>query len=260
MSPPQAAGRAVRHRNRHQQYDNRRRRLAILAVIALVALFTLLVTAFGGGDRPSAAAAMPSSASRLLPAGPPRLQVVSRIGALDLQLPVNQSRVTAIGYFGGSDGALALVPVGTQANQGLLKRLVHKVIGGGTGTLRWYQLSGGGGPPTSALDVGAASGTDVYAPIDGTIVGISKVVLNGRVYGRRIDIQPRLAPSLVVSVSRLRPDPSLVVGGTVTRAGSRLGQVLDLSRVEKQTLARYTNDAGNHVLLEVRPAATLRIR
>ena len=69
-----------------------------------------------------------------------------------------------------------------------------------------------------------------------------------------------MSPSLVVSVSRLRPDPSLVVGGMVTRAGSRLGQVLDLSRVERQTLARYTNDAGNHVLLEVRPAATLRVR
>ena len=48
----------------------------------------------------------------------------------------------------------------------------------------------GTGRRTSALDVGAPPRTDVYAPVDGTIVGISKVVLNGRVYGRRIDIQP----------------------------------------------------------------------
>ena len=33
--------------------------------------------------------------------------------------------------------------------------------------------------------------------------------------------------------------------------------MLDLSKVEKQALARYTNDEGNHVLLEVHPAATL---
>jgi hypothetical protein len=33
--------------------------------------------------------------------------------------------------------------------------------------------------------------------------------------------------------------------------------VLDLSHVEQQVLARYTNDEGNHVLLEVHPAATL---
>ena len=43
----------------------------------------------------------------------------------------------------------------------------------------------------------------------------------------------------------------------MTAAGSKLGQVLDLSKVEKQALARYTNDEGNHVLLEVHPAATL---
>ena len=87
--------------------------------------------------------------------------------------------------------------------------------------------------------------------------GISKVILNGRVFGRRIDIQPTRAPSLVVSVSRLTPDPSLKVGATVTARGSKLGQVIDLSGVEKQALAQYTNDEGNHVLLEVHPAATL---
>jgi hypothetical protein len=46
----------------------------------------------------------------------------------------------------------------------------------------------------------------------------------------------------------------------VTAAASRLGEVVDFSRVEQQMLARYTNDEGNHVLLEVRPAATLRVR
>ena len=30
---------------------------------------------------------------------------------------------------------------------------------------------------------------------------------------------------------------------------------IDLSGVEKQSLARYTNDAGNHVLIEVHAAA-----
>ena len=84
--------------------------------------------------------------------------MISRIGPLHLQLPVNQSRVTAIGYAGGADGALALIPIGSQANEGLLKRLWHAVVGGGGGAPRWYQLPGGAGPPTSALDVGAPSG------------------------------------------------------------------------------------------------------
>jgi hypothetical protein len=33
--------------------------------------------------------------------------------------------------------------------------------------------------------------------------------------------------------------------------------VADLATVEKQALARYTNDAGNHVTLELRAAPVL---
>jgi len=217
------------------------------------------VTAFGGSEHPAVSPSAPASAVRLLPAGPPTPQVIARVGTLHLELPVNMTRVTAIGYAGGTEGALALAPVGGQANEGLIKRLFHGVIGGGGGSPRWYQLPGGTGPSTSGLDVGAAPGTDVYSPVDGTVVGIVNVVLDGRLHGRRIDIQPSGAPSLVVSISGLRPDPSLAVGSTVTASGSKLGQLLDLSRVEKQVLARYTNDAGNHVLIEVHPAAILQV-
>jgi hypothetical protein len=227
-------------------------------VIAFVAVSMLLVTAFGGSDHPAVALSAPASATRLLPVGPPRPQVIARVGPLALQLPVNKIRVTAIGYAAGSDGALTLSPVGGQANEGLIKRLFHAVIGGGGGSPRWYLLSGGSGRSTSALDVGAPPGTDVYSPVDGTIVGIENVILNGSRHGQRIDIQPSGAPSLVVSVSQLRADPSLVVGGTVTAAASKLGRVLDLSQVERQALARYTNDAGNHALVEVHPTATLQ--
>ena len=259
MSAP-VKGHAVRSRQQRQLREARRRRLAVVVAIALVGIVTLVVTAFGGGDHPVSTHPPPASASRLLPAGPPSLQVIARIGALHLALPINQSRVTAIGYHGASDGALALTPLGTQANEGLLKRLLHKVVGGGTGKPRWYLLAGGQGPSTSALDVGAAPGTDVYAPVNGTIVGIGNITLDGQVVGEQVEIQPDSAPSLVVSVSRIAVDPSLVVGGTVTTDGSKLGQVIDLSKLERQALARYTNDAGNHVLVEVSQAATLDVR
>ena len=78
-------------------------------------------------------------------------------------------------------------------------------------------------------------------------------------YGQRIDIQPTYAPSLVVSVSDLAADPSISVGAAVTAGSSKLGELLDLSRFETQSLARYTNDEGNHVLIEVHPAATLAV-
>jgi hypothetical protein len=35
--------------------------------------------------------------------------------------------------------------------------------------------------------------------------------------------------------------------------------VIDLTGVERQALARYTNDAGNHVAIEVRPASTVAL-
>jgi hypothetical protein len=230
----------------------------VLIVVVSIAIVILLLSAFGGSDR-VLQAPTPASAARLLPAGPPQPQIIARLGSLHLQLPVSQSRVTAIGYQGGSEGALALSPLGTQANQGLLRRVVHSIVGGSSGRPRWYQLPGGVGPGTSAIDIGAAPDTDVYSPVDGTIVAIDDVILNGSNYGSRIDIQPVSTPSVVVSVSHVRVDPSLAVGSPVTSAGSRLGSVIDFSRVEHQALARYTNDSGNHVAIEVHTSATLSL-
>jgi hypothetical protein len=258
MSPPRAHRRAVRPKR--PSHGIRRRRLAVLVVVTAVAAGVLLVTAFGGGDHPAVSLTAPASASRLLPAGPPELQAVAKLGSLTIELPVNQRRITAIGYHAAADGALELAPLGSQANQGLVRRVVHAIFGGGSGWPHWYLLSGSQGTGTSALDVGAQPGTDVYAPVAGTIVGIEKVILDGKVHGQRIDIQPTDAPSLVVSVANIAADPSLTVGAAVRAGASKLGELLDLSHIETQTLARYTNDAGNHVLVEVHPAATLAIR
>jgi hypothetical protein len=258
MSPPVNHRRPRATHRRHLERERRLRRLAVLVIVVAIGLVTVVLSAFGGSDN-VVQTAPPSSAARLLPAGPPHPEIVARLGNLHLQLPVSQTRVTAIGYQGGSEGALQLSPLGTQANQGLLGRLVHAIVGSSSGRPRWYQLPGGVGPGTSAIDVGAAPDTDVYSPVDGTIVAIDDVVLNGRNYGSRIDIQPATVPSVVVSVSHVRVDPSLAVGSPVTSAGSRLGAVVDFSRAERQALAHYTNDSGNHVAIEVHTAATLSL-
>jgi hypothetical protein len=171
-----------------------------------------------------------------------------------LQLPISQSRLTAIGYHSADDGALSLQPVGHQANEGLVQRIVHGIFGGGGGSPKWYQLSGGG---TTALDVGAPVGSDVYSPVDGTVVAIRPFVVEGKAYGSEIDIQPQTAPSLVVAVTQLVADPALTVGTPVVSGATKLGRVADLATVERQALARYTNDAGNHVAIEVRSAPAL---
>ena len=232
------------------------RRFAGLAVIAAVAVVTLGVTAFGSGSPAPRAATPMTPAAALAPAGRPRPEIVAVHGPLRLQLPVPQSRLTAIGYHGGAGDALELELLGRQGNRGLLGRLADRIFGSGGGRLVWYRLEGRDGESTSTLDVGAPPGTGVYSPVDGTVVGITDFVLDGRRYGVRLEIQPASAPSLVVSVSRLRPDRGVTVGSSVVAATSRLGTVLDLSHVERQALARYTLDAGNHVSLEVQSAAT----
>lgn len=229
----------------------------LTGLLGAVLLLTLLLTAFGSGSPSLAAGEL--AATGVLPGGRPTPQVVASTGQLQLQLPVAQSAVTAVGYH-RSNGAVSLTPIGSQGNAGILSRIWHKLVGTENGRLVWYQLTGSEGPGTSALDIGAAPGTDVYAPVDGTVVGITDFVLANRVYGSRVDIRPQLAPSLVVSLVHLRPDPSLTVGSAVAATRSKIGVVLDLSKVERQALARYTQDAGNNVSVEVRTSATLSLR
>ncbi len=249
---------SARHRRAQHRAVRRRRRVAGFAALAIVALITLLLTAFGSGKREAAPPLVrPAPANRLLPSGPPSPQVIALEGSLRIQLPVAQSRLTAIGYHASGDAALALEALGSQANPGAITRLTRRVFGGGAAAQKWFQIPGGEGPGTAALDVGAAPGTDVYSPVDGTVIGLTPYIVNGERFGSQIDIQPTGAPSLVVSVTHLKPDPALTVGSTVASGTSKLGIILDFSSVEQQALARFTQDAGNHVEIEVRPAAAL---
>lgn len=256
------APRAPRRGRQAVRRDARRarRRIALLALLAIALIVTLSLTAFGGGPAAVPSAQQPVPASRLLPAGPPAPLVVATQGALRLQLPIARPQVTAIGYHGAGDQALPLAPLGRQGNQGFLTRLVHRLFGGGGGGLTYYSLDGGTGASTGELDVGAAPGTDVYSPVDGTIVGLTPYVLNGKPYGQRIEIQPSDAPSVVVTLTNLNPDPSLTVGSAVASATSRVGTVIGLAKVERQALARFTQDAGDHVAITVQPAASLALR
>lgn len=228
-----------------------------LAAVGVILVVSLLLTAFGGG-RPHVFQQVAVTAT-LPPAGRPTPQIVASLGPLRLQMPIAQSRKTAIGFHAAGDGAVSLSPVGHQGNEGVLLRVFHKLFGGGSGNQTWYELGGQGGAANSAVDVGAAAGTDVYSPVDGTVVGITPFVVNDRRYGVQLDIQPQAAPSYVVSVTQLRVDPSISVGSTVIAGVSKIGTVVDLSGVEQQALSRFTQDAGNHVSLEVHPAATLSL-
>ncbi len=243
---------AARLRADRRRAQARARRFAVAAVVGVLAVVTLGLTAFDNESSPTVSRPAPLPVT----SAPPDPQVLATVGNLRVQSPVAQGGVTAIGFHGSDDGALVLKPVGPQRNEGLLARLWRRITGAQRSGLAWYQLSGG---PLRTLDVGAVAGTDVYSPIDGTVVAIRDQVISGRTVGAEIELRPGSAPSLVVSIANVRPDPALTVGANVAAGSSKLGTVTNISRFEQQALERYAAEGGNNVSLEVYPSATLGV-
>ncbi len=247
-----------RLRAQHRRTRLRARRLVLGGVTVGLLVVALALVAFGGGEAPLPSAGDPSSVLQPTPeeaeigVGRPTPKVLASIGNLPIQLPVADGEVTAIGFHGADDGSVDLQPAGRQGNEGVLARLWRRIAGGPT-TPVWYQLPGP--PGTDVLDVGARVGADVYSPADGAVIAISDRVLDGVVVGARIDLRPTLAPSVTLSVLNVEPDPSLVVGTPVYATTSRLGTVVDVARVERQSLAAVSNDEGNGVAISAYPAA-----
>jgi hypothetical protein len=224
-----------------------------------LAVVVLGATALRGGSAPriQAAVAVTPPKHALAPDGPPIPTLMAGgPNGLELDVPVAQGRVTAIVYHGVGDAhTIALAPAGHQKNAGILTKLSNLLTGTSTGAgPAYYVDSAGGGPETGSVDIGAVAGTRVYSPVDGTIVGIRPYVLDGSPHGSILQIQPTSTPADIVTLTNIRTTSQIAVGDQVIAARSRLGTVIDLSRVITQELAKYTSDAGNHVHLEVGPA------
>ena len=250
-------GRRARRLHEPARHASRSRRTvwqAVLGIAAAIVALILVLSAWTNG-RTVLPLGNISTSEGTLAGGQPAPIPVARAGKLTLNLPVARAAVTAIGYHAVS-GAVALSPQGKQVNEGLLARFFHRIVGSGGGGINYYELSGGIGTHNGALDIGAAPGTDVYSPVDGKVVQIGPYVVNGRKCGVRLDIRPQLDATVIVSMTRIAGDPTLKIGSSVQVGRTRVGSIFDLSRLEKQQLARYTQDSGNHVTIEVHPAAT----
>ena len=175
-------------------------------------------------------------------------------GVVRIQMPIAQAQATAIGYHSSADGAIALKPLGHQGNEGVTAERVPQ-------DLRRRRRPSDLVPARRRRNLGARrrrrAGHERLRAGRRHVIGMTPYIVAGHRFGSRIDIQPQSAPSLVVSVTQLRADPSLKVGSNVVSGATRIGAVVDLAKIERQALARYTNDAGNHVSIELRPAATL---
>jgi hypothetical protein len=226
----------------------------------LLVVVTVIATALRSGSSENSPAAIASivPTSQLAPNAPPApLGLATAPGNLVLDVPVNHRRITAIVYHGvGTSNVIPLVPLGSQRNAGILNTIAKMLTGApdGGGGPSYYVDDAGEGPSTGSVDVGAVAGTDVYAPVDGKVVSIRPYVIDGRAYGSVIEIQPSSTPADVVTLTNLSTASGIVVGSTVSAAATKLGAVVDLSKVLTQEISRYSSDAGNHVHIEVGPA------
>ena len=191
----------------------------------------------------------PASASRLLP-GTPAPEIVAAAGTLRIQLPVAQGAVTAIGYHGGAEGALGLQPLGRQGNEGL-SPVCGTDAGSTTNDLVHFSSAARLAPARRRSTSGHPPERTILARRRnrGRPARLRPVQPGLRRAGRH---PPSSAPSLIVC-PQLEPDPALTVGSAVAEGTSKVGTIVDLSGVERQALARYTQDAGNNVSLEVHP-------
>jgi hypothetical protein len=226
----------------------------------LLVVVTIIATALRSGSSENSPAAIASvvPSSQLAPNAPPApLGMATAPGNLVLDVPISHRRVTAIVFHGvGTANVVPLVPLGSQRNAGVLNTIAKMLTGApdGGGGPSYYVDDAGQGPSTGSVDVGAVAGTDVYSPVDGKVVSIRPYVIDGRPYGSVIEIQPTSTPADVVTLTNLSPAPGVVVGTPVSAATTKLGAVVDLSKVLTQEISRYSSDAGNHVHIEVGPA------
>jgi hypothetical protein len=234
----------VRRLGRRQDERIRHRRLAaqvivpLVGVMLLAGLIALLVVNSGSASSEDAGSVAPP----VTPAAPPAEGagdvVIAQAGGVAIHLPISRSQVTAVAFRAVDEpGAVALDPNGDGISYEVAPR------------------DGRPGPETGSVDVGAAAGTPVYSPVDGTVTSVAPYMVAGRQEGYQVSIAPADAADVIVQLNHLEP-PAGAAAPTVgqpLRAGLAppIGQVRDFSAVAEQEIARYTSDSGNHVHIEV---------
>jgi biotin carboxyl carrier protein len=111
------------------------------------------------------------------------------------------------------------------------------------------------GPETSAVDVGGTAGTDVYAPVTGTVVKIKTYSLFGLIDDYEIHIQSPEYPELDIVVLHI-DDLTIKVGDTITGGSTRIAKIRNIGDVIDNNLSNFTapGDPGNHCHVQVNDA------
>lgn len=108
----------------------------------------------------------------------------------------------------------------------------------------------------TSIDVGAKAGTNVYAPVTGTVVLVEKYDLYGYVPDVKIHIQPEGHPELDL-VMLHQTDPQVEAGDAVVGGTTPVSKVRDIAKdLTDIQLGFFTaeDDPGNHSHIQVNDA------
>ncbi|MCW2927380.1 MAG: hypothetical protein JWM86_1348 [Thermoleophilia bacterium] len=226
-----------------------------VAIVAGIVLLVWLVGLLGrevvSSSDASDALATPSAAA-VEASGPPTPQTLAEAivepgsAGLRLQLPIRRQAVSGIAFGPRRErGVLELEPSGTRANTSWVRRTTQRFLATTPANdLRWYRLEDGA---PSMVIVGALPGTEVYAPIDGTVEAIGEYVIDGVARGQVIQLQPIGDGQTLVVLRNLEVATDLMVGTSVTQGVTRLGSVRDMEGALEAPLADYTHDSGSGI-------------
>lgn len=237
-----------RPRSDRRRKQIRRRRAGALVIVATLSVLAVWLAYALPADTPArvpAAAAQPTFVER---ASVDRRVVVATVGDVDIMLPVAVDQITAIGYHGAeSPDSVPFAPQGERASGGgLTQKLADLFAGGG---LAYYLMGqGADASATGALDIGADPGAEVFAPVDGRVVGVEHTLVCGRYKDVEIQIQVADDPTLVLVISHVA-EPAVEPGDGITQGETLLGRVRAYPAGVTQELSRFTSDAGDHVQL-----------
>lgn len=106
------------------------------------------------------------------------------------------------------------------------------------------------GEPDTAVDIGANPGTDVYAPISGSVLQARSYMLYGKHPDWEIHIRPDGHPELDLVLIHVE-DVSVQAGDRVVAGVTRIAAVRDLTKVMYLQLATYTLNGGAHVHIQL---------
>jgi hypothetical protein len=234
--------REARKAKRGEVYRRRRLMAVALLVLGAVALvFAVFVQTRALDTAERAVSIDPNNA------GPDT--VLAEAAGVGISTPIRPASLSGLGYHPEGESLAAMEPRGKNLSANAFMGLLSR--GETPEQIHYYLMDAAGreGPQTGALDVGAPTGTTVYAPVTGTVTAIrpDPMVENANI----VEIKPGANPNVRVNVSLVQSDGDAGVNDSVTAGITELGTVADSAEVLDPQLSSYTTDAGNHVTVSV---------